>query len=420
VREPRVIEILSDGGGLATLAVDDLHDRGIGLATLSPETRVRLRDLLGGDAAVANPVDLACAADRDPVVFARTLAILAADAAVGAVLVAGLFGGYAIRFAASLLDGERVAAEAMARTAAEAGVGLVVHTLYAQTRSEPLRTLQLAGVPVVGSLDIACRCIAALRERGALLDRSAVRRWPPVVDVPRADGDEAAFGRAAAENRRVLLEPEGRALVAAYGVPLVPSDLCATVAEAIAAAERIGAPVAIRVVTPAAPHKTDAGGVALNVDPADAGAEFDRVAAQVRTWAAARGVAADLRGALVAPMLPRPLAELLVGVVRDPQFGAVLTVGAGGTAVEVLRDVGSRVLPVERADVDEMLAELRIAPLLEGARGRAPADRESIIDAVMGMVRCALAHEDISEIEANPVFAFADRAVAVDVRVYLR
>jgi acetyltransferase len=119
-------------------------------------------------------------------------------------------------------------------------------------------------------------------------------------------------------------------------------------------------------------------------------------------------------------MLPRPLAELLVGVVRDPQFGAVLTVGAGGTAVEVLRDVGSRVLPVERADVDEMLAELRIAPLLEGARGRAPADRESIIDAVMGMVRCALAHEDISEIEANPVFAFADRAVAVDVRVYLR
>jgi acetyltransferase len=339
---------------------------------------------------------------------------------VGAVLVAGLFGGYAIRFAASLLDGERVAAEAMARTAAEAGVGLVVHTLYAQTRSEPLRTLQLAGVPVVGSLDIACRCIAALRERGALLDRSAVRRWPPVVDVPRADGDEAPFGRAAAENRRVLLEPEGRALVAAYGVPLVPSDLCATAAEAIAAAERIGAPVAIRVVTPAAPHKTDAGGVALNVDPADAGAEFDRVAAQVRTWAAARGVAADLRGALVAPMLPRPLAELLVGVVRDPQFGAVLTVGAGGTAVEVLRDVGSRVLPVERADVDEMLAELRIAPLLEGARGRAPADRESIIDAVMGMVRCALAHEDISEIEANPVFAFADRAVAVDVRVYLR
>jgi acyl-CoA synthetase (NDP forming) len=227
------------------------------------------------------------------------------------------------------------------------------------------------------------------------------------------------FVRAGNEGRRVLLEPEGRSLVAAYGVPLVPSDLCVTAADAIAAAARIGAPVAIRVVTPAAPHKTDAGGVALNVDPADAGIAFDAVASRVTAWAGARGVEPDVRGALVAPMLARPLAELLVGVVRDAQFGAVLTVGAGGTAVEVLRDVSIRVLPVERVDVGDMLAELRIAPLLAGARGHAPADRESIIDAVMGMVRCALAHQDIAEIEANPVFAYADHAVAVDVRVYL-
>ncbi len=429
-RHNRSIALLSDGGGHATLAVDALHDRGIDLAALHADTRDRLRALLGPAAAIGNPIDLAGAADRDPLVFARALEILVADDNVGAVLVVGLFGGYAIRFAASLLDGELEAATQMAEIARAAGRALVVHTLYAAHRSEPLRRLTDAGVPVVESLDVACACAAATRALGLLRDRldfvpNAWERGHTTVrhhEVTAERHREAAalLEHARADGRSLLLEPETRALLDIYGTPLVPAAFCATAEAAGRAAVEIGAPVAVRVVSPSAPHKTDAGGVRLGATGRGAAATaFHEIDAAVRAWTAAQGLPPDVRGVIVSPMLDRPIAELLIGVIRDPQFGPVLTIGAGGTAVEVLRDVSLRLLPVDADVVDEMLRDLRIWPVLAGLRGKAGAHIDAIRDAALAVAATALAHEEISEIEVNPLFAYADRAVALDARAFL-
>jgi acetyltransferase len=421
VRPTRGVVVLSDGGGQATIAADDLHARDIPVAGLSTGTEERLRALLGPAAAVSNPVDLAGAADRDPLVFAHALEIIAEDAAAACVLVVGLFGGYAIRFAESLLAGEVEAATQMPEIARDAGIPLILHTLYAGTNSEPIRILRRAGIPVVESLEIACRCTAASVER----DQATARLRSIPADWPAADSgvDESrhgdAFNEARREDRTLLLEPEARALLEQFGVPLVPAAFCRTAADAAEAARSFDGNVAVRIVTPAAPHKTDAGGVALNVRADEVERITERVFESVRSWAAARNVSADIRGVLVSPMLARPAAELIVGVRRDPQFGPVLTVGAGGTDVEWLRDVATRVLPVSADDVGEMLEGLRMAPVLRGYRGTRGVARDALVDGILGIASCALAHPAITEMEVNPLFAYADRVVAVDVRIFI-
>jgi acetate---CoA ligase (ADP-forming) len=416
------IAILSDGGGHATLAVDDLLDRGAPLASLTPSTRAALRDLLGPAAAVDNPVDLAGAADRDPLAFARAFDILSGDPGVEAVLVAGLFGGYAIRFDASLLEPESRAAAGLVERSREAGVALVVHSLYAGRTTAPLDLLRDGGVAVVDSLEVASRAVSAVLERRRASVRAEVRTrdWPT---LPRPTADAPSMLAAArAEGRTVLLEPEVRALCRPFGVPVVEGELCATPLDAARAARAVGTPVALRVVSPRTPHKTEAGGVVLGVAPDRVEVEAERMLETVGAWIRAEGHPGpelDLRGLMVSPMLPRPTAELLVGVRRDPQFGPVLTVGAGGTGVEWMRDVSLRVLPVTADEIDAMLDELRMAPLLAGYRGAPGADRAALIRAVASVAACALALPDLAEIEVNPLFVGPDGAVAVDLRAFL-
>ncbi|HEX6307540.1 MAG TPA: acetate--CoA ligase family protein [Longimicrobiales bacterium] len=422
----RGIALLSDGGGHATIAVDYLHECGAGPVPLEEATAAALRGLLGPAAAVTNPIDLAGAADREPIVFARALEVLAADPGVGAVLLVGLFGGYAIRFSPSLADAELKAAQELAEVARRARVALVVHSLYADARSAALDTLRAAGVPVIASLEVACRSVHALCERGASLERVRLREAPPWTPAsaeavaPPLGMPVDVFRQARLERRSVLLEPEARALAVAFDVPLVAAAFCTTAAEAAAAAARFGGSAAVRIVAPSAPHKSEAGGVSLGVPAAEVEAAVGRMLGSVRAWCSAHGVEPDIRGVLVSPMLRAPLAELLVGIVRDPQFGPVLTIGAGGTHVELQRDVATRVLPVNGDEIDEMLGELRLAPILTGYRGGPAADVATIRATVLALARCALTCTELAEVEVNPLFAYPDRAVAVDVRMFIR
>ncbi|MGD8322146.1 MAG: CoA-binding protein, partial [Gemmatimonadota bacterium] len=270
------IAILSDGGGQGTLAADALADMDVPLARLSDATRETLRTVLGRAAAVTNPVDLAGAADADPVVFARAVEALATDPAVGGVLLVGLFGGYGIRFATELTEAEDAAAAAMAASMALRGKPLVVHSMYASHRSAPLVTLGEAHVPVVESLDVACRCIGEVWIRGHVL---ATPGWKPGGDPEavapgagtrlRTLEADTGLARARREGRDTLTEPEARALLRDVGVPFPPAALCTTPDEAAAAVEGMRTAVAMKVVSPKIPHKTEAGGVALGIDSRD-------------------------------------------------------------------------------------------------------------------------------------------------------
>lgn len=410
------VAVLTDGGGHGTLAVDELASLSVPLATLTDDTGARLRDALGAAATVTNPIDLAGTADADPTLFPRVLEILAADPSVGAVLTLGLFGGYHLRFDDSLARAEEDAAAAMLAIMEGAGKALVVHSLYASDRPAAIDTLLRGGVPVVGSVEVACRCMRALHARGLHLVEQPV---PKALPLKRAAPASITFARR--ERRTTLMETETRELLAAYDVPVVDAVACRTLEEALAAAEAVGGPVALKAVSPVISHKSDAGALALDVSGPEAITEaFTSVMSAASRYAIEHGATPDVRSVLVVPMLPEPVAELLVGVHQDPHFGPVLTVGAGGVHVEVHHDATLRDLPIGRSEVLEMLDEIRLARILKGYRGRPPASHEALADTIMAIAGCALDYAEIEEIEANPVFAYPDRAVVVDARAFVR
>lgn len=412
---PGGVAIISDGGGHAAIAADAFAQQRIPLANLTQRIRKRLGDLLGAAAAVSNPVDLAGAADRSPVVFAKAVVIAAADPGVGVVLVAGLFGGYALRFDPALADEEAAAAALMAAAPAGAGVPLVVHSLYEHAGTAALERLREHGVPVCGSVETACRCAAALVQRRDALERLAneppVRSAAVVFEAGSRHRERPAAG---------MLETVVRELVERAGVPLVPAQFCTSADEAAAAAAEFAThAVAVRVVASGISHKTEAGGVALGVaGGAQVRAAFARLRQAALDFSRAAGGAAGFEGVLVSPMLAPPVAELLVGARRDDSFGPVLSIGAGGTEAEVAADVATWLLPVSQQEIEIGLAGLRLAPVLAGFRGRPPADVAAVAALALALGQCLADHAELTEIEANPVFAYADRAVAVDVRAF--
>lgn len=441
-RRGRGLAILADGGGQGTMAADALEEAGVPLAEPGEATQARLRQLLGPNAALGNPVDFAGAADRDPSVFSRALEVLLADPEVAGVVLVGLFGGYAIRFAAELEEAEWVAAGEMAGMARDAQKPLVVHSIYAEAGSRAIRELVEAGVPVLRSVETACRAAAAAWERGRHLEALAGRTRAAgtraadherdvdgrAVDVagPRngglpgpAAGPDPLEG-ARGEGRSALLETESRALLDRWGVTLVDARFCSTGKEAVTALADLGGEVVVKAVSGTVLHKTEAGGVVVGCSTPEAvEAAVRAVRGGVERWARERGVDPDVRGVLVARRLPPPTVELLVGVRRDASFGTVLTVGAGGTAVEVLNDVSVRVLPVDSGEIREMLDELRIAPLLNGHRGRPPVDLDGLVRLISALASAAGAVPDLEELELNPVFVSPEAVVAVDARGYL-
>lgn len=428
VRGGAGLVVLSDGGGQGTLAADALSDMGVPMARLSDATREALRALLGRAAAVTNPVDLAGASDADPEVFGAALEFIAADDAVGGVLVVGLFGGYGVRFADELTAAEERGARRMADTMRAAGKPLVVHSMYASHRSPPLRMLGEAEVPVVESLDVACRCIGETWVRGHVLGSPAWRPDEDAEAVAPAVGrrlktfrSHESLARAHADGRDTLTEPEAQALLRDAGLTFPPSALCTTVDEVVAAVEGMATAVALKVVSAKIPHKTDAGGVALGiVSAAEAAEAFRGIMDRTARYLGAHGAQPGVDGVLVTPMLATPLAELLVGARRDPDVGPVLTLGAGGIWVEVLRDVAHRVLPVDADEVRLMLGELRTFGLLAGARGRPTADLDAVVRAAQAVARCVLDNETVTEVEVNPLFVYSTGAQAVDARIFLR
>lgn len=411
------VTVLSDGGGQSTLVVDTLQEMGVPLAALARETSAELRHLLGPAAAVRTPVDVAGAADSDPGAFARALEVLAADPAVGVVLLVGLFGGYGIRFSETLAEVEAEAARSMAARMRALGKGLVVHSQYASHTSAVLDTLRGAQIPVIGSLEVACRAAAELQRRGA---RLSARRPPWRLDGGAIAPSHRIITTSRREGRVTLTEAESRALLEEAGLAFPQMEVVRSAEEAGDATARAVAPVAVKLLSRHITHKSDAGGVILNVADADAArAAFEMIAANASSYARSHGLPAEERAATVSPMLSAPVAELLVGAYRDPQLGPVLTVGAGGVWVEVLRDVAHRVLPVDEDELASAIGELKVSALLAGARGGATTQLRPIVKAAAAVANCIMQWPDVAEVEVNPLFVYPDRAVPVDARVVL-
>ena len=239
---------------------------------------------------------------------------------------------------------------------------------------------------------------------------SALRTQARDTDMATGIVEEAR-----AQGRTLLTEIEAKQMLEDAGVRVSPARLAKTADEAASLAEKLGFPVVLKVVSQQITHKSDVGGVELNLaSAADVRAAYDRIVASAKEHAPN----ATIDGVAVQRMEPAGI-EVIVGMTKDPQFGPVLMFGLGGVLVEVLKDVAFRVVPINERDARQMIHEIKGYPLLEGYRGHDPADVAKLEQLLLKLSSFVEQHPEVAELDLNPVFAYKDDAIAVDARIVL-
>jgi acyl-CoA synthetase (NDP forming) len=228
-------------------------------------------------------------------------------------------------------------------------------------------------------------------------------------------GKDSILDEVKKEGRSILTEFESKRILKQIGVPVVESRLAKNQKEAFSISQKIGFPVVLKITSPDVVHKTDAGGVRLGLRN---GAEVKKAYAAILRSVKKKYPRALIHGISVQKMAP-PGTEVIIGTSKDPQFGPVIMFGLGGIFVEVLKDVSFRVIPVGRKDAREMIQEIKGFPLLQGYRGKVPASIPSLIGIILKISKFINENPQIREMELNPVYAYRDKALAVDARIIL-
>jgi acyl-CoA synthetase (NDP forming) len=388
----RRVAVLTDGGGHGVTAADAVEAAGLTVPELLPSTRARLRETLWEQSAVANPVDLAGMGERDPGCYAESVATLLAAEETDAVLLTGYFGGYAAAGGGlggggtALAEGERQAARLIAARHRATAKPLVVQSMYPQSPS--CHTLRAAGVPVFDATEDAARALAATAPGTSGTGLTPV---PPPAAPLRASGY--------LDSRRAL-EAAGLTFPAAREIH--------DESELLAAAAEFSGPYVLKALHLL--HKSDAGGVALNLaGPGELRTAFREMHARLGAPSYSLEAMADLSDGI----------ELIVGVNRDPRFGPVAVVGLGGVLAEALRDIAFSLAPVPADRAEHLMRGLRAAALLDGVRGKPPVDVAAAAAAVETITTFAAAHPEIAEIEVNPLLVRPRGVLALDSRAVL-
>ena len=217
------------------------------------------------------------------------------------------------------------------------------------------------------------------------------------------------------KTQNALTEVESKTMLAKQGIPVVEAKLARSKREAVAISREIGFPVVLKVMSPDVVHKTDSGGVRLGLANAT---QVGRAYSEIVSSIGQACPGARVQGVSIQRMAPQGV-EVIVGMSKDPQFGPVLMFGLGGVLVEVLKDVSFRIVPVTRRDAGEMIREIKGYPILEGYRGQKPASIRALEELIVKVSEFVEKNPQIEELDLNPVFAYPDRAVAVDARIIL-
>lgn len=402
----RRVAVVTNAGGPGILCTDALEAAGLRVEALSDATQASLREFLPAEASAGNPVDMIASAD--PEQYRKATEILLADDDVDALVViytpAGLW---------STGDIGRAVSEGMV---AARGRGAARKPVLAS---------------IVGDEDVTYR-LEGPRLEGAQLEEGSEHETIPVFAFPEEMGRTLGKIARYAEWRRadpgVFPEPSGQdlerareicrnalerhgegwlaidqalAVLRAAGLTLAPGGVATSADEAAEIADGVGYPVVVKLASRTLVHKTEHGGVALNLKDA---AEVRRAYESMAAALAAEGLADAMEGALVQPMVAGS-AEVMIGVDQDPVFGPLVAFGLGGIHVEILRDVQFRVAPLSDHDIHEMVRGIRGFRLLEGYRGHPAADVEALEDALLRISRLAEAVPEIASLDLNPLFA---------------
>ncbi len=408
----RRLSILTNGGGIGVLAVDRLVDLGGTLAALDEAgTIARLDAVLPSTWSRSNPVDIV--GDADAARYTAALEALLEDRGNDAVLVMNVPTALS-----SSEEAARAVAEVLGRRP-RPGAGKPVLGVWLGDKPGALATLDAAGVPTYATEADAVRGFMYLvRHREA---QQALMETPPslpddfVVDAAAA---QAVVAGALAEGRRWLDPLEVTALLQAYGIPITPAVLAPDPEAAVAAAAPMlakGDPVALKILSPDIVHKSDVGGVRLNLASEAAVRE---AAAGILARARQARPEARIDGVVVQPMITRPKArELICGLADDATFGPVIVFGRGGTAVEVIDDKALALPPLDLRLAHELISRTRVSRILKAYRDVPAADERAVALVLVKLAQLAADIPQIRELDINPLLADRDGVVAVDARV---
>jgi acetyl coenzyme A synthetase (ADP forming)-like protein len=394
--------VVSNAGGPGILAADAMEACGLELVLPSPMSVTAIERLLPPDAPARNPLDLIASAT--PEAYRSAIATLLGDPAIDCVV--------PIFIPPLGIDQEAVARAIVDAASTQPAKPVLAVLMGRQGLSEWRAELRAAGIPTYIFPESAARAIAALNRHREMAERERTPITP--LEVDRASA-RLIIDTARHDARTRLTEPQALALLQAYGIPVAPARLAATRAEARAAASAIGFPVVMKVVSPDVSHKSDAGGVVLDIADERAAADaYDQIIRDVGF----RAAGARIEGVLVAKQIEGGR-ETIVGFTRDPKFGPLVMFGLGGIYAEALHDVVFRIAPIGDSDVRAMVSGIRGAAILEGIRGQPPVDLSLLCEVVRRIGQLAMDCPEIAELDVNPVLAFESAVVAVDCRAVL-
>ncbi|HEY0492321.1 MAG TPA: GNAT family N-acetyltransferase [Candidatus Dormibacteraeota bacterium] len=396
----RRVGIITNGGGPGILCADACEAEGLTVPFLPEPVMAELRAFLPAQASVRNPIDMIASAGPDD--YNHAIRVLAESNEVDAIVVI---------FIPPLVTRPEEVALAIKAAVSSLPQPIPLVTVFMSARGVPD---QLSGggtrIPSYEFPEDAAIALA----RAATYGEWRLRPESQSPTFPDLRTDEAAslISSGLSSGARWLEPAQTQALLGCYGLPLAESRFAATPAQAAQLAAELAGPLVLKAISPTLLHKSDAGGVRLGLTAEQVSGAAEAMAAEV----AAHGH--RLTGLQVQSMLHGGV-EMLVGVVHDRLFGAVLACGAGGTAVELLKDVAVRIAPLTTADAEEMVSSLRTYPLLRGYRGAAPADIQALEDVILRVSAMVEAHPEIAELDCNPVLVFPQGAVIVDARIRL-
>lgn len=400
-RGPRMA-VLTNAGGPGAIGVDALEVNDLKLAELSAETQEMLRGILPSAASVQNPVDMLASAG--PTEYAECLSALLEDEAVDGVMLVLPPPPMttAAEVVAALLPILHVSSKPV--VVALMGEDLIVNAA---------RLLRQARIPDYRFPEPAAAALGVLWQRARQL--RALEAGPPQLGEVEAPTAKEVLSSASIGSEGFLDGRSASRLASAYGLGVPDEVLAGSSDEAMAAAERMGGPVAMKIASPDLPHKTDVGGVRLNLEGKEA---VER--AYNEMVAAARLAAPDARvlGVIVQRMVGEGQ-EVIVGAVRDAQFGPLVMFGGGGVEVESMRDVSFALAPLSVPEAEAMVEATAAGRRLSGTRGAVPADRRAAVEAILRVSQLIVDHPAIAEVEVNPlrVMEAGAGALALDVRV---
>jgi acetyltransferase len=397
------LAIVTNAGGPGVLATDALLSMGGELAKLAPETSAALDKVLPAHWSRNNPIDVI--GDADPERYEHAIQIVAKDPEVDGLLVIMTPQG---------VTAPTAIAQKVCAYAKLGGKPILASWMGGTETAEGERLLNEAGIPTFPFPDTAARMFAYMWKYSYNL--RALYETPAPASAGSVDRQGAALllENVRAQSRELLTEAESKDLLKAYGIPVVQTTLAATEAEAVAAAEAMGFPVVLKLNSATITHKTDVGGVKLNLFSATAVAEAFR---SIHDSVAENAGAEHFQGVSVQPMIRQDGYELILGSSVDPQFGPVLLFGTGGQLVEVFRDRALALPPLNTTLARRMMEQTRILTALKGIRGRPPVDIAALEQILVRFGQLITEQRSIREVDINPLFVSHQTIIALDARV---